>query len=195
MKVFLAGEGRHELGDWVHPEQYREKPAVVGLVEALLLRLECRGWKVIGAIKWQKIVKLRPGQFRTQEMRNVRGAALHAQEAGADLLVFVRDRDGQGEREDEIKGAIDELSVDDGAVRIAGGVAAQQIEAWILALRGQLRTESINDSKSALKASGVSNLSEMVSIVRAAVLAERPGDAVSLSRWLTAAKSVLAGSH
>jgi hypothetical protein len=37
-------------------------------------------------------------------MRNVRGAAVKAMESGADIFAFVRDRDGDADRERQIEG-------------------------------------------------------------------------------------------
>jgi hypothetical protein len=181
VKVFLAGEGRHELGDWEREPQYRSSPPEIGLVEALLRRVRGEGWDVIGAVKWKDIRKLRAGEFRTAEMRNVHGAALHAQEAGADVLAFTRDRDGRHEREREIERAIAELVADNR--QVIGGVASQQIEAWVLALLGESRTELLSDSKGALEERGRGDLQAMLEIIAASDI-KRATDAESLTQWL-----------
>src|SRR5476649_489749 len=76
-------------------------------------------------------------------------SAQDARDAGADALVFVRDsdRDRYHQRENDIERGIQEAEALFPELDICGGVAKQEIEAWILALLGENRSESHSDAK------------------------------------------------
>src|SRR4051794_8715923 len=110
MKVFLAGEGVSELGDWVHHPSYRVGNDEPGVIQSLLFKLGIRP-EVVGALKWTDIPKFKSKGHLQAEARNVLGAALEAQLAGADALVFVRDRDGKKAREEDIEDGIRQVAI------------------------------------------------------------------------------------
>jgi len=97
IRVVLAGEGPNELGTWSREAPYRE-PSTPGVVEALLKRVRPDGWKVVDAVPWRSLRKLRVGKHGEAERRNIRGLVLRAWEAGAHIVAFVRDRDGNAQR-------------------------------------------------------------------------------------------------
>src|SRR5476649_390429 len=139
MKVFLAGEGSDELGDWSRDANYRGQQNVPGVIEALLTKLGLN-FDVINGTPWSLIQKYYPPKKSTwrrlnDDTKNVLRAAQDARDADADALVFVRDtdRDRDGRREAAIEDGIREATDLFPDLDICGGVAKQEIEAWILA--------------------------------------------------------------
>jgi hypothetical protein len=57
VKVFLAGEGKAEIGSWSRDRAYREESPESGLLEVLLRRVRQDGWSVGDAICWKNIPK------------------------------------------------------------------------------------------------------------------------------------------
>src|SRR5262245_57986969 len=113
VRVLLGGEGSTELGDWCKEPPYRPARAAfeVGVIEALLKRAAPANWSVEDGVLWKKIRKYQvcgPGQPRRAEARNVLGLALLANEQGFDVLAFVRDRDGDVERQQDVRTGIDQ---------------------------------------------------------------------------------------
>jgi hypothetical protein len=94
MKIFLSGEGPDDLGDWYRPPQYRSSPPVVGILEALLHKTGATGFDIVDARIWKSIAKFRFKPPVRGEVQNVLGLVLEAEEVGAEVLVFVRDQDG-----------------------------------------------------------------------------------------------------
>jgi hypothetical protein len=183
MKVYLAGEGVHELGDWFHHPGHRRGTDKPGLIESLLFKLGLQH-EVVGATLWKSIRKFRPGDHRPAETRNVLGAVLDADEAGAEALIFVRDRDSDLDREAAIEQGIQEAPAI-AEIEVAGGVAAQEIEAWILALLHERGSESHADAKGVLKARHQKeSRADKVAVVQEADLAHRAPDCVSFERWI-----------
>jgi len=190
LRVFLAGEGSDELGGFAREPAYRPIPHEPGLVEALLRRVRVDGWQVVDAVPWRRIVKLKVGKgMHGAERRNVLGFVLMASEAGCTVAAFVRDRDRDPERAAAIESAIDECSARFSAVRVIGGVAVEAIEAWLLAINGDLRSEEHSDPKNLL---GIAGLHAKIAIVDSADLDHLPRDAVSLGAWLGRARTTLA---
>src|SRR3954470_12429687 len=83
MKVFIAGEGVSELGEWANHPSYRSDPPQSGVIEALLRRARPDGWEIAHAVVWKDIRKFKILPGSGPEIRNVLGAALQATEAGA----------------------------------------------------------------------------------------------------------------
>lgn len=183
MKVYLAGEGVHELGDWFHHPGLRRGKDKPGLIESLLFKLGL-DHEVVGATPWKAIRKFRPGDRRPAETRNVLGAVLDADEAGAEALVFVRDRDGDPDREADVERGINE-STTFTEIRVAGGAAAQEIEAWLLALLQESGSELHPDAKEILKQRHHKiSRAEKVAVVEQADLERRAPDCASFERWI-----------
>lgn len=140
MRIWLAGEGPTELGDWGNHPANRSTPAALGLLEALLRQVRAEGWEVHGGIRWKDIIKVGVGAHRRAETRNVLGAALDALENGCDALVFVRDRDRDTAREATIERGVLEAKREL-KLGVAGCLAVEAVEAWVLALRGEQWSE------------------------------------------------------
>jgi hypothetical protein len=191
--VFLGGEGPNELGSRArHPSYNDDQP---GVIEALLRRVQEQGWAVSGAVTWSRIRKFQARGPTPREERNVLGFVLEAKRAGAHIAAFLRDADDDAERLAVIKAAITrarELYPD---VDVIGGVAVPVLEAWLLALSGEAKTERLGKAaaQSRLAARGVPEKSTaaMVQIVRDARIDSIPVDAAGLRTWLKTAEEVL----
>jgi hypothetical protein len=191
LKVFLAGEGATELGRERQLPHGRGRQHVSGVLEALVERVAPCSFTVVGREYWAKPVEYGVG-IRTQpERTKVLGLALKAEEHGADVLVFARDRDRRSEREQAVEqGLRDAASKHQRSMAIVGGVAIESTEAWILALKGERDSESHRDPKSALRERyRISTVEEKVAAVRDTQCARIPDDAQSLCRWLDRARA------
>ncbi|MCC6129316.1 MAG: hypothetical protein IT186_05255 [Acidobacteria bacterium] len=188
-KVFLAGEGRHELGGWFDLPPYRDMDCSPGILEALLRKVAPEGdWQVGGAVVWTKIRKFQAGQHREAETRNVLGAALEARRTGCGVLAFTRDRDRSRERQRAVESGVAEAEE---ILEIVGGMTIESLDAWILALRGERDTESLADPKAKLRENGIQTTEEKVEAVQAADVRAILPDARSLRTWLARAREVL----
>ncbi len=189
LRLFYAEEGRTELGDWADLPQYRHSQPEGGVLQALVSRVTTELTVVVGARVWKDIPTLRPGGKRSYEQRRVGQLSLFAKEAGADVVVFSRDRDGDQDREMSIEDGIAEAGP---FPKLVGGVAAQAIEAWVLALRGETKSESYRSPKSVLEARhNLSTTQQKVADTLSADLQAIPEDAVTLHRWLKRAREHL----
>jgi hypothetical protein len=106
IEVFLAGEGRNELGGWCSERAYREDPPTPGVLETLARRAAPSGWRVRDAIQWKNIPKLQIGsKGKGVERKTILAARLRASERGCSVLMFSRDRDSakNTERQREIE--------------------------------------------------------------------------------------------
>jgi hypothetical protein len=136
VRLFFAGEGPDELGEWANGPAYlpsRDEPGGGGVLHAPVGRYA--RYETVAAVKWKAIRKFRAGDHAKPEYRNVMGLALQADERECDALAFVRDRDGDPEREKDIEHGIERASREF-PVRIVGGTANEELEAWILAMLG-----------------------------------------------------------
>ncbi len=198
LRVFLAGEGRSELGSRAgHPVyQSDDQP---GVIVALLTKIQPSGWEIGGARMWKSIRKLRVGSAPHADTHNVLGAALDAKEAGCGALAFIRDRDGDDKREQAVEDGIRRARAElGGALEIIGAVAIPKLEGWILALRGHRRTEDMSPGGASAKLAEVLDrkpgLEAMLAVVGAAILETLPHDAKSLAGWLHSARVALPAS-
>jgi hypothetical protein len=148
---------------------------------------------VIGAKVWKDIVAIDPGAHRQREHRNVRGATLHALEADADLLIFVRDRDGAVDRAAAIDHAMAELLAEGDWCPVVGGVAIEAIEAWVLAFVGDAAPELHKDPKAVLAAAPhtIRTLQAKGDAVTAGNIVSAAQAAPSLHNWLQSARIVV----
>lgn len=196
MKVFLGGEGPDDLGDWYNEPQYRSRPPVTGVVEALLGRVAAVPFTVIGSRVWKRIRKFQVGRPLDAETRNVLGLMIEAGEVGADVLVFVRDQDGDEDRGKAINEGLRRIREGGEGASVVGGVAVQELEAWLLALLGERRSERRSDAKAMLeKEHGIAGRARKVEVVERADLARVPDDALSLRAWLRDAESTFAAKE
>jgi len=195
MRVYLAGEGANEIG---HLAKLPAAPSAEGrgVLQALLARVEAEGWEVLGTRRWKDIRKLSVGRAGHADVRNVVGAALHAKEAGARVLVFSRDCDSDPERRAAIEDGVSRVParIHD-APQIVGAAAVPALEGWILALAGVPGTEKMSRRRAEAECEKrqieAKNTAAMVGIVDQADLARIPSDAVGLRLWLDRAKNVL----
>jgi hypothetical protein len=196
-RVLLAGEGKTELGDWVVHPSFRDKKPLPGVLEALLHKVAPQGWEIRHAIVWKQLTRYRanePGLGKDE--LNTRALWLRAVEHDCDLIVFSRDRDRAVERGEAVeKGRkwLDDKCADS-SLRVIGGMAHECIEAWVLAMSEQRRTEDLPSAgaKQQLVQRGVTDLAAMVNAIGAAALARVPNDARSLLAWLPQAQKVFA---
>jgi hypothetical protein len=201
IQVFLGGEGRNELGSWAGDMAY-QNDSEPGVLKALLLRTQPEGWKVIGARSWKNCRKYTdhgpiPADMRRSirgdhEKRAVLGLVLDAKERGAHAVAFVRDQDDDPTRATTIADAIAQARTLWPTIRVVGETAVPVLEAWILALMGEVGSESHSKSKAQqlLANRNISTTAQMVS----EVLTSRPvpEDATSLRSWLVQARESLA---
>lgn len=201
MKVLIAGEGKTEIGFWTLPTEHHteeKKRDERGLIEAFLSRCQPDGWNIVEGVDWRRIVKYKARRGDAAQMREfgpegktVLGLALRAEELDCQAVIFVRDRDDDAEREKEIENAI-HISRDKFTPRIAGGVAAQAIESWLLSLKGERNAERYGCPKDTLREKyGIESLADRVAVVEEAKLDDIRRDAQSLRSWLEQVRAIL----
>ena len=188
MKVFLAGEGKSELGGWSRLPNYRDEAPEVGLLEALLRRLKPDGWTVADGICWKNIPKYRAHERLPAEVGNVLGVVMRARKAGCNAVIFSRDRDRDRQREKHVLAGISRArEVIPDFPKVVGGMAIEAIESWVASLQGRKDAESAADPSSLLDDS---SLGSKRAIVETADLSKLPADAKSLRQWLTDAAGI-----
>ena len=189
MRVLLAGEGKTDLGEWAKEPAYRTEPGEQGVLTALLERI-AKGLTVVDGVVWKAIRKYRAGNHASAEERNVLGLALRALQTRCDALVFSRDRDGYPERERDVEAGIAKARDLSSKLEIVGGVAIENIEAWVLVLCGE-RGEELTGSrtKERLEVLGIATTRQKVDVVASAALGNLPPG--SLATWVDRARSVL----
>ncbi len=194
MKVFLGGEGPDDLGRWAKERVYAEASNEMGVLEALLRRIAGHPVDVIGGHPWKRIPKYRLGRdVRAAEIQNVMGLANLAYEQGADALVFARDRDRDEAREQDVRQGLERARAAFPELSLAGGLAVEALEAWILALLGDRRAESHGKPKVVLgELHGVITREQKVSAVEDANLDAVPRAATSLAGWISSVRAALA---
>ncbi len=191
IRVFLAGEGPSELGSRSGREAYQtdDRP---GVLQCLLRVVAPDGWEVAGAVQWKNIRKLKVNAPDAGDARNVHAAALHAKERAAGVLAFTRDRDRKPERQADIERALEGVE-SDGALRVAGGVAIENIEAWLLALAGEVGSEAVRhpENEMARLKLEAKRAEDYARHVAHHGIDKAPKDAESLHRWLARARRAL----
>lgn len=193
VRVFLSGEGSNELGSHADHLSYRTEHDL-GVLHALLKKVEPSGWTVGGARVWKNIRKYRAmPSAKHLDTHNVLALANDAIEAKCDILAFSRDVDKDPEREDAIEDGIALIpKTFANAPAVIGGVADPSLEAWILALLGHPGSEARN-AEATLAAKGIARKdgAAMAEAVAEADLSRIPPDAASLLTWLKRAQDVL----
>lgn len=138
MKVWLAGEGTNDIGSLAKNAQTtREYPGAL----QVLLRLSSPDAEVIGGGDWKSVPKLRTGT-KGAEAQTVARLQLRAEEKNADALVFMRDRDGERDRQKQIESALAASSFP-----TAGVVSVETLEHWIVAVAGRSKSEKLSGSQ------------------------------------------------
>jgi hypothetical protein len=191
LKVFLGGEGNNDIGTrWYRP--MGDQP---GVIETLLRRVRASGWHVAGAQPWKSIRKYQAGVAKDHanhaDARNVLGLVLHAYEDACEMLVFVRDEDGDEPREQAIRQTLGAIASFGFAqeyryeLAIVGGVAKPKLEAWILCLLGVPGTDAMTparvDRELALVPVVAKSTEHYVAVAESGALPDGEG---SLSEWL-----------
>lgn len=209
LKVMLVGEGKNELGAWVHAAPYRasrdvrdrEHPAERGVLEALLHRVAPEGWSVVAAKTWASLVQLKPRPAGDGDARNLAAVLLHAKEQRCDVVVFSRDRDGRKNRarQDAIEALVAESAQANGPLKVVGAVAVETLEAWVLAFDGDARCEEHTDPVTTLCARTSmrpKDTGAMLAIVadETRSLDEAVTRSPSLARWVGHARRVFAAA-
>jgi hypothetical protein len=194
VRVFLGGEGANELGSrWREPPY--ESDDEPGVLQALLSRVEETGWVVAGATTWKKLRKLRARGPTPPEERNVVALAYEAKRAGAEILAFLRDADGDRDRSSVIEQGVARAKEDYPLVDVIGGVPFPVLEAWILAMLGDHKTEGLGKTaaQTCLEKKGLAakDTAAMVAVVARTDLDRLPKDAGSLIAWRDAARKAL----
>lgn len=190
MKLFVAGEGEHELGKWVESAENRSSSRRTDGVLAELFRLSHPSAAVLGAIAWRRIVKYRAGKHASNEERNWLGALNQAEESGADVFIWARDTDGDSHRADQLRRA--STFAEPSTMQIAGGVADPCLESWMVAIaRAHADPDSLTVSKLAKIASEneIDSEEQMVELVKARGQEGNFGSP-SLRAWLIRAARV-----
>jgi len=197
VKVWLGGEGPSEIGnrDWPHGQR-------IGLLEALLLRIEENGWVVAGATAWKRIRKYRVGAARGREnhgdIHNIAGLVNEAFEHACEVVAFSRDVDSEAGRIEAIARGIAHARGIFPMVGIIGGPAVPTIEGWILALLNVSDTESMSRGRASdeLSVRGIDgkHAEDYVEVVSKAKLDALPGGCDKLEEWLAAARTILSQS-
>ncbi|MGK3963714.1 hypothetical protein WMF38_06005 [Sorangium sp. So ce118] len=200
LRVFLAGEGRNELGSRAGHPSYQSN-VEVGILEALLARIRRDGWTVVGALQWKHLCKLRARGPSPTEAEQIERLILRAEEAEADIVAFSRDGDDEGVARQEailvgVQRARAGLSK---PLAVVGEVALPSLEGWILALLGQRGTEDMTPARARREIENaglvLKSTASMVRVVeRCPDLGEVPDDAKGLIRWRDAAQAALAPS-
>ena len=194
--VLLAGEGKTELGGWAGHPTYRDDKPSAGVLEALLTKVATEGWEIRDAVEWKHLTRYRAHEPSLgKDELNTRALWLHAMERKCDLIVFSRDRDRAAERTEAVERGrrwLEAKCVGAG-LGVVGGMAHECIEAWVLALVGQARTEGLSTlrAKELLKGYGLADVTRMGDSIGAADFARVPADAHSLRAWLIQARNVL----
>lgn len=193
-RVFIAGEGRNELGRWQDSSIAPAADGDQGAICALLSRTGVGDWAVGGALRWKDIKHYRSGSFRSRERRLVLGLALRATEEDCRVLAFIRDSDGDAARVEEIESALGELpdlAVAPG-LRVAGGCAKPALEAWSLTFAGEPSAESWPKRRVEQRAAelGLSTTAAMTAAIEAGETTAVPHGS-SLATWLARAERAL----
>jgi len=188
-RVLLAGEGKSELGGWGVEPSYRAPTPLPGVLEALLRHISPDGFRIVDAVQWKKLPYYRTRDRLPKDELNTQALWSLARERNCDLVVFSRDRDGFVDRQTAVNRGISWLDerAANAKLSIVGGVAIECIEAWVLAVMGERKTESLGRirPKEIVTEQGLAGA--LASTVEGANLGAVPDDAGSLKSWLARA--------
>lgn len=135
-------------------------------------------------------MKFRAGDHASPEQRNVLGLVLEAKERGYDAVVFLRDTDGDRDRAQQIGAALHLIpaKIAD-PPKVVGGLPTPSLEAWIVALKGVVGSESMSQTKliAQLEALGVrpKHVESYVAVIEATDMARCAQDATSLRSFVS----------
>lgn len=195
-RLLIAGEGKTELGAWANHPSYREtKKGYIepGMIQLLCAHVAPKSFTVSAGVVWKKIPKYRAGSPLANESRNIRALQQIVVESGElDGVIFMRDRDGDARREEDIETALTTCDL------VEGGVAIEESESWVLSLLGDTKAETHTDPVAKLKAAQPELLqhAELVSFLESADLEQSlkalpEHCASSLRRWIARVRTLL----
>lgn len=102
----------------------------------------------------------------------------------------MRDRDRDTDRERYAENGV--VASEGLGVTVAGGIAIEELEAWILAIKGESGSEGHADAKSVLEQRhGIRKREQMVDVIDAWEPDNIPADARSLRTWMARARRAL----
>ncbi|MBL8914100.1 MAG: hypothetical protein JNM17_25575 [Archangium sp.] len=185
MKLFVTGEGPAEIGKWSESPEYRNLSKRTDGVLAELFRTRREG-TVIGGVVWKDVRKYRVGQAHG-DTRTLQGAALLADEAGAEVLLWARDSDGSTERVNLLEAAHAQLKEERADLEIIGGLPEKAIEAWIIAIAQLLKNpESLSRdaAKTLVRENDLSNDTKMCELIKGAPKPLDTSRSPSLAKWM-----------
>jgi len=193
LSVFLAGEGRTELGGWFDAAPYRAEPPARGVLQALLAHACTARWEVRDASPWKDVPLYASGDHASPEERRALRHILLARERGCQVVVFARDTDRDRDRQQQLERAIEQAPAKvPECPHVVGAPAVPNIEAWVLALQGVRGTEAMRAGAQARLVAAITKITKgapgyveaMVSAVDASEgFAKVPDDAEGLLRW------------
>lgn len=186
IRVLVAGEVSNELGPLQPPADFGEgrRDSGGGVVEELMAKVRSTGWKIVEAMVWRDVPKLRVGARGHEDKKTVAALALRAREKGCNALIFLRDRDGEAARERAIDTAVAEIQP---GLHVAGGVPMEKLEHWLLALKGEESAHCDANPEDSLEVRyrvPRKRVTAMVQLVRNSSIRKAAPDAQSLRTWL-----------
>lgn len=192
-RVFLASEGRNDLGGYARHKAYRADntgKVQLGVVEALMRQIQPDGWEIVDALPWRSIPKFQSGNGRSAETRTVLGAAAFARNLRCDTLIIARDRDGYVHRTADVEAGIAQAPTHF-PIRVAGGIAIEKLEAWVLAIGGHHKSEGMREPDAKVATLKLDHTDAMTDHIAAHGRTKIPEDAKSLHAWLESVRQVL----
>ncbi len=152
MKVLLVGEGKHDVGkagaDTAAPAAQRTIGGVIGT----LVRKQYPAIAADStALLWREIPRFGrgfPGQATGYAGKVAAAIVLAQRKLGADGVICVLDRDGEDQRETELRhGRHTGLALVGADYPVACGLAVESIEAWTLGAKSALVAELGGDAQ------------------------------------------------
>jgi hypothetical protein len=141
LRILLAGEGPNELGDLhtcngARADRAAEVTEGQGVLQALLCKIRTSDWTIATAYCWKDIRKLRVASADRGDFKNAQRLILRASELGLHGIAFLRDRDGDLDRQRQIEEAVAHGRKKHPKLRIAAGIPIERLESWLCALGG-----------------------------------------------------------
>ena len=184
LKVFLVGEGQHDIGRWETDEPYRAKKTENGVLGTLAHRQVTSGWQIHDGCAYRRLPVLGVGRgLEEGERKRFAGALQRTREAECDVLIYGRDTDGNDARTAVL------TTLRDAHVGVALAVVEPCIEGWVLELRGDRKKKGWS-KVGAQEALGSLSTPQMEAIVAAWDGKTEPLSD-DLKRWLDDVKRVL----
>ena len=198
MRVYLAGEGRNELGGSTKEAGHRGSRETAGVLTTLMNRAASTPPKVVGSVVWQRLPNFRLGvpsrRIENADAYNLLAAQQLADDVGATVLVALRDTDGDLKRERALHDAKSSAPIHP---RIVLGTPHLKLEAWILACLGTPKAEELRKTKleSQLRSRNIrpKSTAAMVNVIENCDLTTIPPCATRLHRFLDDLRAALTG--